>query len=76
MNKQTITAIALPLIGAVAGYFGYQPIQEKINPPEVTVDVHVPEDTHSHPSHKHKDWLPVIKAEIEKARAKHELEDH
>jgi hypothetical protein len=71
MNKQKIMAVATPLIpliiGAVAGYFGFEPIQEKINPAPVDVDVHVPEQApHSHPhSHPQKDWQPVIDKAID-----------
>lgn len=63
---QLITSI----LTAVLGYFGYQQIEHRA--PDVDVEVVVPgSEVHSHPQHAHKDWLPVIDAELEKARKNH-----
>ena len=70
LTKPQIMAIVTPIITLAAGYFGYQPIQElKSVPQDVTVDVHIPEqkDSHTHPTHSHKDWTPIIDAKVKKA---------
>ena len=76
MNKPTkpqIVAIIMPILTLAAGYFGYQPIQELKEPQgvEVHVDAPVGIPQHSHPAPPQKDWLPVIKQEIEKAKIEH-----
>jgi hypothetical protein len=72
--RKTLVASVPLVIGAVAGYFGYEPIQEKINPPVVDVDVHIPEDdTHSHPS---RDWSQDIIKAVNDANRKHLSEYH
>jgi len=70
--RKTLVASVPLVIGAVAGYFGYEPIQEKINPPTVDVDVHVPEDT----QHRHRDWSQDIIKAVNEANRKHLSEYH
>jgi hypothetical protein len=59
---QTLTGV----LTAVLSYFGY--VQVADNKTDVNVEVVSPDKPHSH---EQRDWLPVIRAEVEKARKSH-----
>ena len=63
INKQKVIAAIAPIIALLAGYFGYQPIQE-LKQPSVDVNVNVPE--HIKEEHQHKNWQPMINESIRK----------
>ena len=74
--KSTLTSPAFihSLIVLVLGAFGFTSgaeIKERFisQPQDVTVDVHIPEqkDSHTHPTHSHKDWTAIIDAKVKKA---------
>jgi hypothetical protein len=73
LNHPKLIAIIAPIVTLLAGYFGYTPVQELRGGHDVIVEVNVPkhEDQHAHT-----DWLPVIKAELVKARTNHERIHH
>jgi len=76
MKKPTLKEViiaALPIITGITGYQFYEPIQELKSPPaDVNIELTVPESN----EHTHKNWLPVIRQEIEKAQRAHISEEH
>ena len=76
VNNPKVWQLITGVLTAVLSYFGYEQVASQAAP-DVDVEVIVPEQTtHSHPGHKHKDWLPVIRAEIEKAKQEHTQAHH
>ena len=73
MNALFTTAMTL-----AAAYLGYEKVEQQMS--TVEVEIVAPEqhgvEQHSHPAHTHKDWLPVIKQEIGKAKASHSQNHH
>ena len=57
LTKPQIAAIITPIITLIAGYIGYEPIQELRSTPEVKVEVNVPAPKQQH---THKDWTDAI----------------
>ena len=79
LTKQQVIAIVTPFITLAAGYLGFEPIQQLKSPPSTDVNIEViapGSSEHTHQQHNHRDWLPVIQHEIEKAKRVHIKEHH
>ena len=76
INNPKLWQLLTTLLTAVLGYFGYEQVIQG-STPSVDVEVVVHDQTeHTHATHPHVDWKPVIQDEIDKARRAHITEHH
>lgn len=73
INNPKLLQLITAILTAVLGYFGYEKVQSAPN--DVAVEITVP-DPIAQPEHAHKNWLPIIKSEVDKAQKKHNSEYH
>ena len=60
LNNPKVWAVIVPIVTALGGYFGYQPIQDLQSVPEVNIEVTTPDTAHAHPKYTPKDWQDAI----------------
>ena len=73
LNPKIWQPLVTVAIGAVAGYMGYAPIQEQLQPSTLTVNIpeHAPVQKHTH-----KDWTDAYERADQKLIDEHIEADH
>lgn len=68
--------VIIPLATMAAGYFGYEPVQERLQAESIAHDTNVEVVIPEQKEHAHKNWLPEIDARIQKAIDENNVEYH